>query len=268
VTGPRPEDRSRGLRPWGCRPAVLAPLAVVIVLGLDVHAARAQVMVGEPDQYVSPQHFALEFRFGPYKPDIDSEFSGPNARHPYRDFFGPNRRVMSQVEVDYQVLHHVGSLGVGFAAGYFNETGNNPYGDGSGNLSADTSTLRLIPLSLSAVYRFDLMWERWKIPLVPYAKLGFDYVIWTINDGNGDVPEPDVGGKGQGGTWGWHAAAGLSFVLNILDEASARQFDSESGINRTHLFFEWGHWDVSGLGASGKLHVGDDTWTAGMLFEF
>lgn len=244
----------------------LVQLAALATSGLGAREARAQVLVGESDRYISPQHFALEFRFGPYKPDIDSEFGG--SRHPYQDFFGNGRRLMSQVELDYQVIHHVGSLGVGFAIGYLNETGNNPYGDGSGNLSADTSTLRLIPLSVSAVYRFDLMWERWKVPLVPYAKLGLDYVVWTINDGNGEIPQPDVGGKGQGGTWGWHAAAGLSFVLNFLDPGSARQFDSETGINSTHVFFEWGHSDVSGLGASAKLHVGDDTWMAGMLFEF
>ncbi len=246
-----------------------AQLAVLVALGglaLGVPTAHAQVFMGESDHYVTPQHFALEFRFGPYKPDIDSEF--PGGIHPYRDFFGNSRRLMSQVEGDYQILHHVGSLGVGFAVGYFSESANNPTNAPGYAITADSTTLRLIPLSLSAVYRFDLPWERWRVPLVPYAKLGLDYVIWTVTDGNGDIPEPAVGGKGQGGTWGWHAAAGLSFVLNFLDPGSARQFDSETGINSTHLFFEWTRSDVSGLGASAKLHVGDNTWTAGMLFEF
>ena len=39
-------------------------------------------------------------------------------------------------------------------------------------------------------------------------------------------------------------------------------------MNHTHLFFEYGHIAVNGLGQKDRLHVGDDTWTAGMLFEF
>jgi hypothetical protein len=229
--------------------------------------ASAQVIEGEPDQYRSPQHFALEIRLGPYKPDIDSEFNRSD-RTPYRDFFGPGRRLMSQVELDYQFVHHVGSAALGLSAGYFHESANNLPTTGSDQRTADSSTLRLIPLSLSAVYRFDLAYERYKIPLVPYGKLGFDYVLWTVNNGNGEIPSDATGGNGSGGTFGWHAAVGVSLVLDFFDPVSAAQFDNEIGVNHTHLFFEYGHWDVSGLGSSHRLHVGDNTWAAGIMFEF
>ena len=75
--------------------------------------ARAQVMTTERGHQASPQHFALELRFGPYKPDIDSEFDGRPRRTPYKDFFGSNRRLMTQIEFDYQIIRHVGSLGSG-----------------------------------------------------------------------------------------------------------------------------------------------------------
>ena len=64
------------------------------------------------------------------------------------------------------------------------------------------------------------------------------------------------------------AAVGLSLVLDFFDQNGANQFDEEMGVNHTHLFFEYGHIDVSGLGQAHRLHVGDDTWTAGMMFEF
>lgn len=245
---------------------VMGMSCALIAMGAFPSAAAAQVISGDHDQYKSPQHFALELRFGPYKPDIDSEFSGQKQVHPFQDFFGSGRKLMSQVEFDYQIIRHVGSAGIGLGIGYFSEDGANLTVP-AGTVSADTSTLKLIPFSLSAVYRFDLPLERFKFPLVPYGKLGLDYVIWSINNGNGDVPQT-AGGIGHGGTWGWHAAVGLSFVLDFLDPAAARQFDAESGVNHTHLFVELGHWNVSGLGAANKLHVGDTTWVGGMLFEF
>lgn len=235
-------------------------------LGVGLAPAAAQVMTSVNNRQQSPQHFALELRFGPYRPDVDSEFSG-SGHTPYQDFFGSGRHLMTQVELDYQLIRHVGSLGIGASLGYFKQTGNDLYADGTARLSADTSSFRLIPFALSAVYRFDLAYERAGIPLVPYGKLGLDYFFWTINNGNEEVPS-SAGGRGQGGTLGWHAAVGLSFVLDFLDQNSANQFDEELGVNHTHLFFEYGHIDVSGLGQSNRLHVGDTTWTAGLMFEF
>jgi hypothetical protein len=88
-----------------------------------------------------------------------------------------------------------------------------------------------------------------------------------VNNGNGQVPN-DAGGTGQGGTLGWHAAAGLSLMLDFFDQDGANQFDEESGVNHTQLFFEYGHLDISGLGEAHRLHLGDNTWTAGIMFEF
>ena len=249
------------VRPWARIATTLLGLATIAAA--SAREARAQVIVGDSDRYQSPQHFALELRFGPYKPDVDSEFGG--ARSPYQDFFGANRRLMSQIELDYEIIRHVGTAGLVLSVGYFSASGSNR--DVFGALTGDKSTLKLIPLSLSLVYRFDLAYERYKIPLVPYGKLGFDYTIWSINNGNGEVPQY-AGGTGHGGTLGWHAAVGLSLVLDFIDPSAARSFDSESGVNHTYAFVELGHWDVSGLGGANRLHVGDNTWVAGLMFEF
>ena len=236
------------------------------LVGGAVWPARAQAQMVQDGfgHYRSPQHFALELRFGPYRPDIDSEFGGRST--PHKDFFGSGRKLMSQIEFDYQFLRHVGSAAVGVGLGYFSQSGKNPGQDNQ--LTDDSSTLRLIPISVSGVYRFDLLFERYGIPLIPYGKIGLDYVIWTVTNGNGDVPDDPVGGRGEGGTLGWHAAVGLSLVLDFLDPVSAHQFDVEMGVNHTHLFAELGHWDVSGLGMANRLRVGDTTWVGGLLFEF
>jgi hypothetical protein len=54
----------------------------------------------------------------------------------------------------------------------------------------------------------------------------------------------------------------------MLDPEAARSFDSEMGVNHTGIMFEYGHYDISGLGASDRLHVGDNAWTVGLLLEF
>ena len=251
---------------WLAGPGAAALLALATG-AFTPRDAGAQVVVGKRDRYDSPQHFAFELRFGPYRPDIDSEFDGQN-RAPYRDFFGAGRRLMTQIEVDYQILRRFGSLGVGLGAGYFSANGNNPLADGSGTKTADESTLKIVPLSLSAVYRFDLGYEMYRIPLVPYGKLGLDYGLWWISNGNGEVAHDPSGGTGRGGTLGWHAAVGLSLVLDFFEPDTARQFDAEMGVNHSHVFVELGHWDLSGFGRAGQLRVGDTTWVAGLLFEF
>jgi len=44
--------------------------------------------------------------------------------------------------------------------------------------------------------------------------------------------------------------------------------DVEQAVLAAYPDLEYGHIDVSGLGQSNRLHVGDTTWTAGMMFEF
>jgi len=84
----------------GARRATLAGLGLALAVA-TAPPARAQsgILEEAPSEapagkrYRSPQRFAFELKFGPYRPDVDSEFasSGPNARAPYKDFFGNGR---------------------------------------------------------------------------------------------------------------------------------------------------------------------------------
>jgi hypothetical protein len=248
---------------------VRAALAGLLVLGTVAgvnRAALAQRMLPEEAKlYRSPQRFAFELRFGPYRPDIDSEFGG--NRHPYADFYGSGRKLLMQAELDYQFFRKFGSLAIGGGLGYFSATAKNPATNGTG-LTADSTNLQIIPLSASLVYRFDYLFERRQIPVVPYGKLGLDYAIWRVNDANDQIASDGRGGSGRGGVRGWHAALGVSLVLDFLDPDSAKAFDDEMGVNHTHLFVEFSHADISGLGQANKIHLGDTTWVAGLLFEF
>jgi hypothetical protein len=254
---------------------LLAPARARAQGASDVTANEADEIENDfvegPRHYRSPQNFAFELKFGPYRPDIDSEFAkagGATPPTPYKDYFGDGRHLLTQIEFDWQVFHRFGSLALGFGIGYFQLTGAAPLGDGTGRISGDTSTLKIIPMSVSAVYRFDYLLERYEIPLVPYGKLGLDYDYWQNTDGNNEIATDGRGGTGRGGTTGWHATAGAALVLDFFDPDAARDFDSDLGVNHTALTFEFSHADISGLGQPNRLHLGDTTWALGLLLEF
>jgi hypothetical protein len=222
----------------------------------------------------SERTFAVELRFGLYMPNVDSEFGGKTPPHPNSTIFENYRRPMWQVEFDWEFLQVFGTLSLGGTIGYWKENGRACLASTSVSTgytkceaTGDNTSLRLIPFAALLVYRMDEAATRWGIPIVPYGKIGLNYTIWTINNGDGNVPNYK-GGRGQGGTAGWQAAAGFALQLDFIDPAATREFDSESGINHTYAFFELDHVDGSGLYRSDVLQVGDNTWFAGLMFEF
>lgn len=271
----RGSRRSRGSRTL----LVLFPLLVAgraqaqaITHDYDDMYASDGLDSSDPNRFRSPRNWAFELRFGPYLPNIDSEFTKPNATLPQATVMGTGHHLMSQFELDWELVHTIGTLGIGLQAGYMSESAKafvaNPDGTASTTRSGDNTTLRIMPVAALAVYRMDLAAEYWHIPLVPYAKAGLNYTFWSVTDGNGETPQYKGGGKGKGGTPGWQAALGIALQLDFLDPSAARGFDSDMGVNHTYAFFEWNHVAADGLGASGKMHLGDSTWVAGLMIEF
>ncbi len=257
---------------------VTGALTLACALTAALVPARAQATdiltdagdVPMPHRFRSPQNFAFEIKFGPYRPDVDSEFDhgGKDVRTPYKDYFGGGRHLLSQMEFDWQVFRRFGTFALGVGVGYFSVSGNAPVGTGTGLPSGDQSTLKVVPFSLSGVYRFDYFLMTRDFPIVPYGKLGVDYAYWSNTDGNGEIATDGMGGHARGGTRGWHAAAGLELILDVFDPEAARDFDADLGVNHTAITFEVSHADLSGLGRANQLHLGDTTWSLGVLMEF
>jgi hypothetical protein len=230
----------------------------------------------------SERNYAVELRFGLFYPDLDSEPGfvktlpdGVTPQTPPNQLvFGKSSRPMWEMEFDWEILQTFGTLAVGATIGYWKENGHAclsaqlQLDSNSCVSSADNTSLRLIPFAALLVYRMDEIPKRWSVPLVPYAKLGLNYTIWTIVNGDGNVPDYPGGGRGQGGTPGWQGALGLSLQLDFIDSSAAHEFDSESGVNHTYAFFEMDYIDGSGLYRNNVLRVGDNTWFTGLMFEF
>jgi hypothetical protein len=238
-------------------------LSVILVLSFSAPAS-AQIPSGKgsDDWAMNPEaredsdlppDWGLDVGISLYRPAVDSEFDG--TAHPYADAFGTSRHLMSVLGVDRYLGHGIGSWGVGMRIAYQKVTGTAFMLDGS--RSGDETSLRLVPLSLSAFYKADGLPGLRLVPLVPYAKAGLNGVMWT---------ESTTGGKAShsGFTLGWHVAAGLALGLNTLGLGSIKQ-GAIAGAGA--LFFEWNHATINGLGLSGKMHVGDSTWIAGLMFD-
>jgi len=208
----------------------------------------------------SPRGWNLELRFGPYRPNVDSEFAarGSDAR-PYTQLFSSSRHLLFQVEVDRHISHRYGTWAIGANAGYTRASAAALAADLT-TRTGDETSLTLLPLSLSLVYRADFLRPDQGVGLIPYAKAGLDCTFWRM---------ADTGNSGtiDGKTLGWHAALGVSLDLASFDPDAARVMDHESGVNQTAIFFEAARYALDGFGSGSVLHVGDTTWMGGLMFE-
>jgi len=218
-------------------------------------------------KYTSPQNFAIEVRFGPYKPQVDQE-PALNGATPYAGTFGSAPRLLPAIEFDWQALRipWVGSLGPGVSIGYTKMSAASTTLTTPPQPSGDTTSLTILPMTLVAVLRADSLWRNFGIPLVPYAKVGFGYALWNAT--NTGIISDAFGVKGRGHSFGTNLALGLAFALNVFEPEASRSMDIASGINNTYVFAEAYWLALNGFGSSSTLRVGSNTWTAGLAFEF
>ena len=213
----------------------------------------------------SSQDGMFEARFGPYNPRIDS--SVPNGT-PYKDTFGTSTRYMFGLEGDWQLLRipHLGTLGPGLGWGYTRSSG---YARLTSNLNqrADEQTsLSVMPMYLVGVLRADVLPRELRVPIVPYVKVGFGAALWWASDGGQTAYAGNV--KGKGLSYGAQYALGGMFLLDVLDEQTARDADNSLGINNSYIFAEWYGSELDAFGSKKRLNVGANTWVLGLAIEF
>jgi hypothetical protein len=269
----------------------------------------------------SPRRFALEIKFAPYIPAIDS--SPGLTGTPFSDTFGdpadprgaaPSRFLLTQLEFDWQLWNRFGSLGVGLSAGYFRKTARQfalfndrqpcAVGGSIGEprtytlpgmkaplkpeeveqcFSGDENSLNVFPISLLAVYRFDVLDRRYRIPLIPYMKAGLAYYVWWMGTSSEITTSADDR-KAAGGTFGFVLHPGLAVNLGFFDREAGGVMDRELGLNRVSLFVEMHYAVINNFGSPAEktvevrpmvfeprpttLDLSDLTFNAGLAFEF
>ena len=218
-------------------------------------------MIAAPShaQAESDVNMMFEFKAGMYSPD--------NLGKAWDEHFGDKSAYLVEGEYDYQLWRGVGSIAIGFHLGYGDVSGSSV--DESGEESVDATELHWLPLRLSLVYRFDYLWTRFHIPFTIYGKVGLDYSFWWVIDGSDSIAKSDDGSKGYGGVFGFHAIAGIAFVLDWLAPDMEKAIDVEWGINNSYIFAEYMYVRLDNFGAKKSFDLSDKAaFLFGLGLEF
>lgn len=212
----------------------------------------------------TPTWGALEIKLGSYYPAIDEEFGGSG---PFGETFGSDNLLMGELELDGWIWQGFGKLGVGAHIGFSRVKGNAQAADPDEQSEvSDTTSFGIIPIRGSLIYRFDWLAQHTAIPLSASVKLGPDFYRWRIADGTGDTAEFD-GDTASGWKTGWHFAANLQLLLDVIDPGTAAAFDLAWGVNNSYLFAELMMTRVDDFGGDG-FDLSDNIWLFGLSFEF
>jgi hypothetical protein len=217
-------------------------------------------------------------RVGPYTPDVDKQLG--QSPGPYADMFG-GARYTPMLDVDRILWRPMGQLGVGGSIGYMQKTakawveGSMPGDPERMRSPGDENTFRLIPLALTATYRFTYLDDEFGVPLVPYVRGGLAYYIWWVRTNgktagacwDGTHTQGCDSDPGRGASLGFVGSIGLAIRAERIDSDAASSM-KQSGIQHAGFYGELSMAKVDGFGNEFKLSVGDTTWFAGVNFEF
>jgi hypothetical protein len=258
-------------------------LAMFLPFALFAFAQEAEADP-RPKSALHSLGIGIELKGGPYLPAIAGEPIGLGAQGVFADVFretaadapdgvAPDANALYSIGIDMQLFRGFGTAGIGGSFGFMQFVGRAFYAN-SDERSADTTVFNLMPLSLTAFYRFDYLADAANIPFVPYLRGGLAYHLWWVTNGVGDVAryrgsDPNSGDDdlvARGGKFGFTGTVGMSFLLNVLEpDAALALFDSTS-IRGTYLFAEYQVNKVDGFGGEG-FDFSDSTWNLGLYLE-
>ncbi|WNG45821.1 hypothetical protein F0U60_18160 [Archangium minus] len=235
-------------------------VALGLAVALTALPGEAQEPSDVPTQ--SPRSGSVEFRLGGYRPQMEAEGS-LNGENPFAAVFGNANMLLFEVELQRFFYQGIGTAGVSLSAGYAEKyaAALKP----EGGPSAERTGFHVLPIHLRGVYRFDYPAFRWGFPLVPYVKPGLVYIPWWSTKGGNIEQLPD--GKARGGKLGWEVAAGVSFLLDVLEPRLARDFDTDLGVNHSYLFAEYTYAKVNNFGGQG-FNLSDSYWMFGLALDY
>ena len=236
---------------------------------LFIAALAAFTPKARAESYERPPRFLLvALKVDRYDPKIDSE-AGLTS-NPYHQIFGPRAPLRWQLEVDWEAWHPYGTVLLGITGGYWQNFGKGLVSDTRAR-SQDTALLDIIPIGLVATYRFDKLADLWpRFPLIPYAQAGVMRALWASFNGVGNV-SPDSsgrGGNGSGWTWGYTTALGFAIALDAIDPDLSREAFTDTGIQRSSIFAEYGWTRLDGFHNNSSLILSDRAWRFGVAMEF
>jgi len=224
--------------------------------------------------------WGMWLRAGPYQPAVGTA----DQLNYFKSFYGADalikgRPMLTTFEIAYYLLRSYGLLGAYAHVGSWRASGKTricpdaadlvctPETIGTSVAGNDTTTLSITPLGAGLVYRFDILWRKVGIPLVPYGKAGLDYFLWRNTSGTGKVSRRD-GLRGVGGTLGVEVTGGLALNLNFLEPTAASRARTGIGLSDTYLFGEATYIRANNFGDARRFDMSAMLIEAGLGLDF
>lgn len=229
-----------------------ASLLVCALSWLGASSARAQMdddLLPASHDYVSSEHFVIEFRGGPYTPDM----GGTNSfKSFYNDDLGPHLGL----ELSYIAFRQPDILYLTIGGGLGLTRFDASAVDTTGTTVSEETTFSIIPLTAIGSVRFDALPRKLGIPFIFAGKIGWEWAYWSTSTGKRD----DASGWSLGLVYGGQ----IALDLDTLEPSAARTMDEEWGINHSYVLFELYRFDPT----SRSLPIGDTSWVLGLGFTF
>jgi hypothetical protein len=166
--------------------------------------------------------------------------------------YGNPRIFRGDLELGYRITRRIET---GVSVGFSIDNGH-ALGAISGTPSGVEQQLILIPTQLYLIYQFAFKDGQ---VLVPYFGGGYTHITYHRSVDGGD--------SALGGKEGYHARAGLKFLLNMIEPLAADQFRQNIGIDNTYFVLEGQYARVDNFGGS-STDLGGWTYFGGVQFEF
>lgn len=187
-----------------------------------------------------PPHWSLELKGGAFFPDAAE----------WADHYGNSYLGEFGAALSYKVLRQVE---VGVEGSYSSASGVGQREGASGRV-----TYRQVPLNLFVLARGVFDEEQW---LVPYIGGGYTRLFYQQKVSGQETVEGSVNG--------YHARAGLQFLLDPLEPATAAGFYRDFGMNHSYLFVEGRYLNADAeMVSGGSAKLGGKSVMGGFLFEF
>jgi hypothetical protein len=224
-------------------------LALPLLAASSAQAQTDDELIPATKNFVSSERFVVEFRGGPYKPDLGNDNS-------FKTFFATDSGPLLDIELDYIALRVPDILYVtaGGNIGLSSYTGH-ALGPSGTRVSEETN-MTILPMTALGSLRIDALPRKLSIPFIFSGKIGWEWAHWSTGTGKRD--------DASGWSMGLYYAGELALDLDTFEKAAARSMDEEWGINHSFVMFEVFHFEPT----SKSLPIGATAWLIGLGFNF
>lgn len=184
--------------------------------------------------------WSVEMNMSLFQPEDDN----------WSTYYGSKRMPTLGVSFAYR-LFHVVDIGASLDYGQDRGVGTLPIS----NIQSGTVKYSIIPIDVFALLRLKITESQW---FVPYA--GGGYTRFSYHQSI--VGQDSV----KGAVNGYHARAGVQFLLDVLDKGAAKEMKRAYGANNSYLYFEVKR--TRAEAGTQPFQIGGYSFKSGLMIEF